>query len=516
MNQSQKPESKVYHLQRLVRDKKTAVANHLSLRSRLLCVFILSNLILFLMYWRYRAGVYAQDDPGAVEFFTNENLSPLERIFSTGANRWRPVTYFFEMPLVYAVKNSYSHWLVASIAISALAVTYIYYVFFKMNKNFYTGAILVLLIVTSRFFTGIILNLTFILETISLILLIALAEIFRRNWTEPTFIQLKYAVVLYAALVFTHERYIGLNLFFIFYFLLHNQFVQKYKLIYLFLFSLPTMSLFLIKAIVLGIPIFVGTGSSTDVGFSFSSSLVFLSQLLLGLIGINFGYEYLHGYTFQNQTESLRVTSVGIALITLCLLGSKMFTWIKRRPIKLSNFLKVVIVYVSLFASLAIPVIATIRIEHRWFLPVYVILLFVLFADDLRRNVDFEFGKLGKTLLKCILAIFISLNLLMNFTYIQNIGSLYFMSTQRAVKIQLDSLEKIKLDEADSQEILYLIDPNNQIDLQGLNLAIDANLVEFELDVVRISLPSDTERLPPGAVIEIDPDKPDGSFRKIK
>ena len=104
----------------------------------------------------------------------------------------------------------------------------------------------------------------------------------------------------------------------------------------------------------------------------------------------------------------------------------------------------------------------------------------------------------------------------MNFTYIQNIGSLYFVSTQRAVQIQLDSIEKIKLVESDSQEILYVIDPDNQIDLLGLNLAIDAYLVEFELDVVRMSLPSDTDGLSPGAVIEIDPDKPDGSFRKVQ
>jgi hypothetical protein len=468
------------------------------------------------MYWRYRTGIYAQDDPGAIDFFTNETLSPAEKIFSTGANRWRPVTYFFELPLIYAVRNSYSHWLVASIVISALTVTYIYYEFFKMNKNFYKGAILILLIVTSRFFTGIILNLTFILETISLILLIALAAIFKRNWNEPSFTQLKYAVLLYTALVFTHERYIGLNLFFIFYFLLHNQFVRKNKIIYLVLFSAPTLSLFFMKAIVLEIPIFVGTGSATDVGFSFSSALVFLSQLLFGLFGINFGYEYLHGYTFQNQTDSLRAASLAIAFVTLWILGSKIFDWFKQSPRELGNFLKVCIVYVSLFASLAIPVIATIRIEHRWFLPIYVIFLFILLSKDSLKNADFEVGKVSKAFQKAILTMFITLNLVMNFTYIQNIGSLYFMSTQRAVQIQLDSIEKIKLGESDSQEILYVIDPNNQIDLLGLNLAIDANLVELELDVVRISLPSDADGLSPGAVIEVDPDKPDGSFRKVQ
>jgi hypothetical protein len=467
------------------------------------------------MYWRYATGVYAQDDPGAIDFFTNENLSPSEKIFSSGANRWRPVANLFYFPLAYAVRNSYSHWLVASIVISALAATYIYYVFFKINKNYYKGAILILLIVTSRFFTGIILNLTFILETISLILLIALAAIFKRNWTEPSFIQLKFAAVLYTALVFTHERYIGLNLFFIFYFLLHNQFVRKNKIIYLILFSLPTLSLFLMKAVVLEIPIFVGTGSATEVGFSFSSALVFLSQLLFGLFGINFGYEYLHGYTFQNQTDSLRATSVAIAVVTLWMLGSKIFDRFKQSPRELGNFLKVCIVYVSLFASLAIPVIATIRIEHRWFLPVYVIFLFILLSKDSPSNTNFEVGKVSKTFQNAMLTIFISLNLLMNFTYIQNIGSLYFMSTQRAVQIQMDSIEKIKLGESDSQEILYVIDPNNQIDLLGLNLAIDANLVKFELDLVRISQLSDINGLSPGAVIEVDPNKPDGSFRKV-
>jgi len=250
-------------------------------RIYLFSVFLFSASLLFLLYSQFRNGVYAQDDPEVISLLMDQNKSISERILSTEFNRFRPGAYLFEIPLVYIIKSSYSAWIVASVIIYSLLVTQLSYLFFKYIKSLYLIPIVISLLITTRFSQGIILNFTLILETICLFFLAPLLMKFFENWHRSTFSSLKTCIALYSALILTHERYIGINLFFIFYFLLHKNYTRKMKIVYLCALTVPTMALFLLKLYVFHMPLFVGTGSSTEVGFSFVSAINFLGILLL-------------------------------------------------------------------------------------------------------------------------------------------------------------------------------------------------------------------------------------------
>jgi hypothetical protein len=173
------------------------------------------------------------------------------------------------------------------------------------------------------------------------------------------------------------------------------------------------------------------------------------------------------------------------------------------------------IVLFALFASLVIPVISTIRIEHRWFLPIYVIFLFLVLSriGDKKSHLatKHKYGFFQKALL----LFFLCTNLFMNFNYIERTQGLYFINSQKVLNVQIDSLEKVISFEQFPNQTVYLLDPTNQINLELLNLGIDANLDYSNLDVVRISEVREVTKFLDALVLELDPDKPLGNFRSV-
>jgi len=231
---------------------------------------------------------------------------------------------------------------------------------------------------------------------------------------------------------------------------------------------------------------------------------------------MNYGFEYLHGFIFQNQTTFFQVVSITIVVLTIGILGKQIFIFFQRNSLNSFHQTKSIIVLISLFASLAIPVIVTIRIEHRWYLSSYILLIFILFL-----NLDTKFES-PKRLVRTVwftyffLATYVCLNLFMNITYIQRNENLYFMFTQRSVKAQLVSLEKIFLTQGNFKKTIYVFDPDGRIDFRHLNFAIDANLIDLEIDVVQVANLDTVPKELSMTVIEFDPDKLDGSFREIR
>ncbi len=499
----------------LFSDVQKVMRGNLHLAVHLIVIFGSSILILIVMYSQFRDGIYAQDDPVTIGELTNDDLSVFERIFMSNWNRFRPVTNLIEFPIVNLVRDSYELWLLASLIIFASFITYLGYLFHAINKSLYIGVILVLLVLTSRFNTGIILNLTFMLETISIVILLALLMKFFQNWDRTTFTDLKISVFLYGAIVLTHERYVGLNLFFLIYFMAHKNFSMKSKFIYFSLFSIPTASLFLVKQFLLEIPIFVGTGSVNEVGFDLKSAFIFLGMLVLGVFGINFGYEYLHGHIYQNQTLLFQSISTSILVLTLGILLIALFSRFDKENLDLKGLGRVMLVVFALFASLVIPVISTIRIEHRWYLPIYIIFLFLLLHRISDKKVHLVKKPSAGFFEKTLLLLFLIANLFMNFNYIERTDGLYFINTQKALKIQITSLEKSISFEQFPDRTIYLLDPRNQINLELLNLGIDANLEYPNLDVVRILEVNEVTNLQDFLVLELDPNKPLGNFRPL-
>jgi hypothetical protein len=444
---------------------------------------IAGYILLFALHSKFRNGVFVQDDPYLIEFLNDEETSLTQKIFSTGGNRWRPIANLTYLLVSRLVETSYFRWFLISILFLTLTALYISLAFLKRYQNVYLSTVLFLLVLTSRFSNGILLNFAFLLESVSIMLLFTLLLIFHDNWSNSEFQGVKIALLIYVSLILTHERFVGMNLFFLFYFLLSKNYSFKLKFVYSLSFTIPTISLFLAKTFALKIPIFVGTGTAWGVGFSITSALQFSAILFIGLLGANVGLEYLHGYIFQNQAISLQITSILLVLITLkIVLNAILHPGIGLQQNRGKTLLRPLVVIFALFLSLAIPIVSTIRIESRWFFPIYIIFLYLLlsrfYAKDKSRNSKSKLSKFESKSLRqkstWVLIFFLG-SLLMNIVYTQRLDGLYYVRTQNVVKSQIDSVLPYVLNSNEIKNGIYLLDQSGSFDINSFNVNFRAN-----------------------------------------
>ena len=484
----------------------------------LLWAFLIVFVGFLTLYSKFKSGVYAQDDPYLIEYFKFSNIPLSEKIFSSGGNRFRPVSNIFYWLFSAFISASYFRWFILSSILLSFLIIFIAYQFLRIKKDFVVATILIILIATSRFNQGILLNATFLCETICIFFLIPLILIFRKNWHSSKFSNLPSTIAYTSLIVLAHERYVGLGLFFLTYCTLHSKLSIKERVKLGVILVTPIIIFFMVKHFLLHIPLFVGTGTAWGVGFTLLSAFQFLLALIFGLFGVNVGLEYLHGYIFQNQTPLIQFSSILLMFITVALL----FRRVKASKDEFLGgqrqyYFRKILVLLSLFTSLAIPIVSTIRIESRWFYPIYVLFLFYLFSESqISEKMHLKRSIQTKTKLSLTLKCFLALNLALNFIYIQKVDLLYFVRTQNLVKIQIESLGS-SLSEPDGiQTPIYFLDNGNEIDFNtlktvlGINLKLDTNRLK------RVETLSEIEGLTlQDLVFEYDTIKLNGSFRRI-
>ena len=470
------------------------------------------------LYSKFKSGVYAQDDPNLIEYFKFSNTPLAEKVFSSGGNRWRPVSNVFYWLFSGFISASYFRWFMISSILLSLLIIFIAYQFLRIKKDFVLATIFIILIATSRFNQGILLNATFLCETICIFFLIPLILIFRKNWRTSKFSNLPITIAYTSIIILAHERYVGLGLFFLTYCTFHSKFTIRERVKLGIFLMTPIVVFFIVKHFFLHIPLFVGTGTAWGVGFTLLSALQFLVLLIFGLFGVNVGLEYLHGYIFQNQTPLIQFGSILLVFITVVLLSRRLraskndYLGDER-----NYFFRKIIVLLSLFASLAIPIVSTIRIESRWFYPIYVFFLFYLFSESQATEKVQKKRSIQKTTkLSFALKCFLALNLALNLIYIQKVDLLYFVRTQNLIKIQIESFGSALSEPNGTQIPIYLLDNGNQIDFNtlktvlGINLKLDTNRLK------RVEALSEIEGLTlRDLVFEYDITKSNGSFRRI-
>lgn len=456
---------------------------------------------LLILYRGFIDGVFAQDDPFALDQFRNQESSLFEKIFSPSANRWRPIVNVLYISVAHLVQISYTNWFLLSIFILVLISTYIAFEFYKRNSIRSITIAMFVLTLTSRFNSGILINYAFLVESLSLVFLALLLLKFLDNWESNRFVGIKSCIPLYFALILTHERFVGLNLFFLAYFILHKHFESLTRLKYFMFFSIPTVMLFAIKAFFLKIPIFVGTGTSSGIGFSIATAIPFFLILIVGLLGTNVGLEYLHGYIIQNQSfvfqgASLILLLSTLKLMLLCIFGP---TACRGKVRTHSLFGRAPIVYLFLFLSLAIPVISTIRIESRWFYPIYVILIYSILSKVSQERLSEQIGlkqhknksrskqvqeKRKKSLL---LNVFVASSVFLNIAYTQNMNMIYFVRTQEVIRSQLDTFTPHYSTINAEREKVYFLDPKGEFDLVSFESALRNNrgIADFSFTLIK-------------------------------
>ncbi len=92
----------------------------------------------------------------------------------------------------------------------------------------------------------------------------------------------------------------------------------------------------------------------------------------------------------------------------------------------------------------------------------------------------------------------------------------YFVGTQKSVKSEIDSLKDLGTQLKGPGAIVYLLDPKNNVDIDSLKLAINANLGRSYLDLRKVAkigeIQGDLDR---AIIIEKNSTKPFGGFRVL-
>jgi hypothetical protein len=189
------------------------------------------------------------------------------------------------------------------------------------------------------------------------------------------------------------------------------------------------------KLAVWSIPLFVGTGSSSGLGFSWETTRDHLIAAGLNLVGINWGPAYLVGQPFEAHPQWFQML-VGVQAATLVLVGivvtfgflsaNREKRWSELFPQSVNSFLTPILLGLLLVA-LIIPVVITIRIEQRWLLTPFIVAL--LFVSQFPRVTD-HFRATTKVVTNAAVVLFVGTGLIANATYFREMEPLFFIGHQ--------------------------------------------------------------------------------------
>ncbi len=379
-------------------------------------LLLFSLWVMTVLWWsKFKDYKFVQDDLSLLPYFQDDKLSAFYKVFGGAeiANRWRPMNNFFTWLAVELIGTNHFLWFILNVTLITLTGFVLGVLVHRKANNFSVAALVAFVFVSSRFQTGLVTQATFMLENTSNLLFVILFSILISKITF-SYSDILRISALFAAIILTHERYVTLGLpIVIAIFLKAHNFRQKSFGVLLS--TILVLAFFSIKEFIFQIPLFVGTGSSWNVGFSFESFFRHVAELFIGLFGINVGSATLNGYVIKNQEPVAVFLSIMIFILCVAQLWNHVFDNFVKTPSKdrLWGFL----LPFSLILALVIPVASTIRIEQRWFLASYIVFLYYLTPK--------LFVRYKKKTFRPIHVILVS-SILMNFFYLKNTDDIYF------------------------------------------------------------------------------------------
>ena len=262
-----------------------------------------------------------------------------------------------------------------NVAIHALSGVMLCFLAASLSGSWIAAIILTSLAVTCRFALYQVAHLTGQVESLSLMFamvsILAAKTSIERNWDE------KWKWVALAASFFalsSHERYVvvmaWLSLFFVFH---HRAGSIRRRA----LFALACVALVgsnvLMKIYVYKAHVMEGT-ANTPLAVDVGSIRDLLSQAVLSIFGINHGPQYLVGAEWMDFSTSVRFASVIFAVV-VCLLVIAAFT--RREQYAPDEKVRWPLAFAVLMVLLLLPPVLTIRLEQRWEVASFFMLLLI-------------------------------------------------------------------------------------------------------------------------------------------
>jgi hypothetical protein len=391
-------------------------------------------------------------------------------LLDTGANRWRPLTNLLLSLVFFTGRNDYSSWWLANaILLTALGVV-VGALILNITKSLTLTISLVLIFQTSRFLQYNLTNAFGLMETLALLLL-ALLIWSMRLATLRKDPRIHFAIpALFLAISLTHERFQSLAPALLLFVWLQADLTAKLKVVLGVLISTPVLFISFMKTYAFGIPLAVGTGSATEVGFTPESTLQHVLALILNLLGINYGEHYLNGliYDFQDQNQKSLTSLVVIGTvgaIAATVFASKLS--VKGSSEQNSWHPKVLTLMLLMLTG---PILITIRLEPRWISSVFMVMLVFLAFSWTNSNLAISRG--WKIFVTCVAFV----HVLANSMYWQSFDNSYIREPQIRAAAHLETAYPL-WQQANNQNLdIYVVSPDDPVAVANyLNLLVKSN-----------------------------------------
>ncbi len=412
------------------------------------------------LYWQFHNSVFALDDTGLINFFLDNKISPFAKTLgNASSNRWRPVTDVAYLLASDAFGRSFYGWWQLNMLLLGGLATAASLLFSWLSKRLWIGIALGLLVVTARFSQYQAVQATALVESIGSLLFVgflAFVVIYLKTGKQ---VVLAIGAVDFLLLVLTHERYQGLFIAVLAVMALDGRLRVRSRLLWGAIYLVPLLFLTFVKSYLLHIPLAVGPGSSSELGFSpitlWENTVISFGDVF----GINLGPSYLAGLTFTAQSLDLEGVSLIVFFLTVVALMARpcgarskgteprAYFWIKLRN---------GVVAAALVVGTILPFAVTSRVEQRFIVNVGVLLLAgIAFAV----RPYFTEGRHRAWVTASIVIALVVSSLFMNFQYRENINALFFRGQQIGVQQNLSVLVPASRTSTRTGKKIYFVFP---------------------------------------------------------
>ena len=412
-------------------------------------IFAASYAFSFAIYASYQFNPFAEDD---VRFILNAqglgNPDELTDVFgSLISNRVRPVSDLVLYLIFLVAGENVAIWFGFRIAFLSITAVLAYY---SVRNSFKLSLISLLVAgvyLTSRFLQYHVTQVFGIMESVNIILLLLVFISLKKHSEVMSKKYLIFAGIFFLTLYFSHERFQVVVIACIVYvFMYFDNSISRIKWSSLFLF--PVALGFLLK-LLMGIPQLVGTGSGSSLGFTLVSGLTHSIQGLGQILGVNLGPHYLVGVPFESSPEWLQALSLFVLIIGLILLFSLVVSIDRKRPNRAEYSFAVF--QFLLFVSVFMAGMVTIRLEQRWLVAPFLVLI-VVAAQNIKRKLN----------LSSVLSIlFLSGNLILSSYYLPNSSQLFFNGWQAGAASTISQVESAWEYSSRTNQPLIIVDAGN-------------------------------------------------------
>ncbi len=364
------------------------------------------------------------DDVGAINWWTTPHLSLLTRtILNTGANRWRPVfTTLFTLETIVFGK-SYEPYFWFNVALTLLLALLVYRLVLRVSSSVILGAACAALVVTSRFAYYQVTQALGPVEALSLVFLVLLVGAVVEFERSGRAVHLGLAALWYALIINTHERYIMLFLFLALVVVTARVLTRRARVAWCAVFAGPVVFNLAMKHFYFHLPLLVGTGSSTNLGFTWTTGIQFYVESVLNVVGINNGPAYLDGLVYPSLSGLQQAGAVALAELTALVVLAAFFAWERGTWLLHPGRRRSIMLGLALVAVLILGISVTIRVEPRFLYAPFVVMLmlFVCCLSLLARR------RAWRAPAAVVAVAFVVVSVILNIGYSDNLGDVYFM-----------------------------------------------------------------------------------------